>query len=188
MTLTRTIKLSLILAIVCAVPALAGAADLPATPRSPAQYDQLAHALFAQLVGINTTHAKGSAEAAEALAARFKAAGFPDGDVFVGGPRPDKMNIVVRLRGRGKGKPVLFNAHLDVVEAVRGTWSVDPFQLTEKEGFFYGRGTIDIKNEVAILSANLLRLKQEGFKPDHDIILAFNADEEAGGDANGVDW
>jgi acetylornithine deacetylase/succinyl-diaminopimelate desuccinylase-like protein len=78
-------------------------------------------------------------------------------------------------------------AHLDVVEAIRETWTVDPFVLTEKDGFFYGRGTIDIKNEVAILSANLIRLKQEGFKPDRDIILAFNTDEEAGGDANGVE-
>ena len=188
MTLTRTIKLNLILAIVCAVPAFAGAADLPATARSPAQYDQLARAVFAELVGMNTTHAKGSAEAAEALAARFKAAGFPDGDVYVGGPRPDKMNIVVRLHGRGKGKPVLFNAHLDVVEAIRETWSVEPFALTEKDGFFYGRGTIDIKNEVAILTANLIRLKKEGFKPNRDVILVFNTDEEAGGDANGVDW
>jgi acetylornithine deacetylase/succinyl-diaminopimelate desuccinylase-like protein len=75
-----------------------------------------------------------------------------------------------------------------VVEAIRETWSVDPFVLTEKDGFYYGRGTIDIKDEVAILAANLIRLKQEGFKPDGDIILAFNTDEEAGGDANGVDW
>ena len=172
----------------CAVPVLAGAADPSATPRSPAQYDQLARAVFAQLVGTNTTHAKGSAEAAEALAARFKAAGFADGDVFVGGPSPDKMNIVVRLRGHGKGKPVLFNAHLDVVEAIRETWSVEPFELTEKDGFFYGRGTIDIKNEVAVLTADLIRLKQEGFKPSRDIIVVFNTDEEAGGDANGVDW
>jgi acetylornithine deacetylase/succinyl-diaminopimelate desuccinylase-like protein len=186
---TRTIRqFALNLAVLCAVPIFAGAADRSATPRSPTQYDQLARAVFAQLVGMNTTHAKGSAEAAEALAARFKAAGFPDGDVFVGGPRPDKMNIVVRLHGRGKAKPVLFNAHLDVVEASRETWSVEPFELTEKDGFFYGRGTIDIKNEVAILAANLIRLKQEGFKPDRDIILVFNTDEEAGGDANGVDW
>src|SRR5258708_24129890 len=117
MTLTRTIhKLKTILAILCAIPAFAGAADLPATPRSPAQYDQLARAVFAELVGMNTTHAKGSAEAVGALAARFNAAGLPDADVYVGGPRPDKMNIVVRLHGRGKGKTVLFNAHLDVVE------------------------------------------------------------------------
>src|ERR1700694_3221716 len=189
MTLTRAIHhLAVGLFLLCVLPVVAGAADLPATPRSPAQSDQLARALFAQLVGINTTHAKGSAEAAEALAARFKAAGFPDADVFVGGPRPDKMNVVVRLRGRGKGKPVLFNAHLDVVEAIRATWSVEPFELTEKDGFFYGRGTIDIKDEVAVLAANLIRLKQEGFKPSRDIILAFNADEEAGGDANGVEW
>jgi acetylornithine deacetylase/succinyl-diaminopimelate desuccinylase-like protein len=188
-TVTRSIhQLALSLAIFCLVPVLADAADLSATPRSPAQYDRLARAVFAQLVGMNTTHAKGSAEAAEALAARFKAAGFPAGDVFVGGPRPDKMNIVVRLHGRGKAKPVLFNAHLDVVEAIRETWSVEPFELTEKDGFFYGRGTIDIKNEVAILAANLIRLKQEGFKPNRDIILVFNTDEEAGGDANGVDW
>src|SRR5258708_38153599 len=100
MTLTRTIKLSLILAIVCAVPAFAGAADLPATPRSPAQYDQLARAVFAELVGMNTTHARGSAEAAGALGARFKAAWFPEGDASVGGPRPHKMNIVVRLHGQ----------------------------------------------------------------------------------------
>jgi acetylornithine deacetylase/succinyl-diaminopimelate desuccinylase-like protein len=189
MSLTRAMHhLTLAIAVSCSVAAAAPAADLAATPRSPAQYDQLARAVFAQLVGMNTTHAKGSAEAAEALAARFKASGFPDGDVYVGGPRPDKMNIVVRLHGHGKGKPVLFNAHLDVVEAIRETWSVDPFELTEKDGFFYGRGTIDIKNEVAILTADLIRLKQEGFKPNRDIIVAFNTDEEAGGDANGVDW
>src|SRR5258707_964065 len=165
MTLTRAIHhLALGVAMACAVPVFAGAADPVATPRSPAQYDQLARAVFAQLVGMNTTHAKGSAEAAEALAARFKAAGFPDGDVFVGGPRPDKMNIVVRLRGRGKAKPVLFNAHLDVVEAIRETWSVEPFALTEKDGYFYGRGTIDIMNEIAFLAANLIRLNNEGIK------------------------
>jgi acetylornithine deacetylase/succinyl-diaminopimelate desuccinylase-like protein len=189
MTLTRTIRqIASAFVMLCGVSAFAGAADLPATPRSPTQYDQLAHTIFAELVGIDSTHANGSAAAAAALAARFKAAGFADGDVYVGGPRADKMNIVVRLHGRGKGKPVLFNAHLDVVEAIRETWSVEPFKLTEKDGFFYGRGTIDIKNEVSVLAANLIRLKKEGFKPDHDIILAFNADEEAGGDANGVDW
>src|SRR5258708_39042064 len=88
-------KLPLNLAVFCAVPALAGAADVPATPRSPAQYDQLARAVFAELVGMNTTHAKGSAEAAEALAPRFKAARIPDGDGSVCGPRPDSWNIRV---------------------------------------------------------------------------------------------
>ena len=167
--------------------AVASAAATP-TPRSPAAYDQLAHDIFAELVGTDTTHAKGSARAAEALIKRFKAAGFAAKDLYIGGPRADKMNVVARLRGKGKGKPVLFNAHLDVVEAVRETWSVDPFVLTEKDGYFYGRGTIDVKNEVAILSANLIRLRQENVTPDRDIILAFNVDEEAGGDMNGVEW
>jgi acetylornithine deacetylase/succinyl-diaminopimelate desuccinylase-like protein len=172
-----------------ALPLLAAAAATPATtPRSPADSERLAHDVFAELVGLNTTHAVGSAKAAEALAARFAAAGFPAEDIYVGGPRPDKQNIVVRLHGRGKGLPVLFNAHLDVVEAIRETWSVEPFQLTEKDGFYYGRGTVDVKNEVAILTANLIRLKREGFRPDRDVIVFFNVDEEAGGDANGVDW
>jgi len=183
--------LALAVALVLATPLVAGAAA-PAppapTPRSPADSDRLAHDIFAEIVGIDSTHAMGSAKTAEALIARFKAAGFPDSDLFIGGPKPDKMNVVVRLHGRGKGKPVLFNCHLDVVEAVRDTWSVDPFKLTEKDGYFYGRGTIDVKNEVAILSANLIRLKKEGFRPDRDIILAFNVDEEAGGDMNGVEW
>ena len=176
-------------AVLCAavfVPLLAAPAATP--PRSPPASERLAHDLLAELVGINTTHQIGSAAAAAALGARFKAAGFPAGDVFVGGPRADKMNVVVRLRGRGKGSPVLFNAHLDVVEATRESWSVDPFVLTEKDGYYYGRGTIDVKDEVSILSANLIRLHAEGYRPDRDIILAFNTDEEAGGDMNGVEW
>jgi acetylornithine deacetylase/succinyl-diaminopimelate desuccinylase-like protein len=167
-----------------------GAGQMKPLPahRSPPACDAIARDVFSQLIGIDSTHAIGSAKAAEMLAAKFKAAGFTDAEIFVGGPRPDKMNIVVRLPGRGRGKPVLFNAHLDVVEAIRETWSTDPFALVEKDGFFYGRGTIDIKNEVAILTTNLIRMKQEHYRPDRDIVLVFNTDEEAGGDANGVDW
>jgi len=179
----RTAAVGVLLSLLVAAPALA----VPA-PRSPAASEALAREIFAEIIGTNTTHAIGSAKAADALAARFLAGGFPAADVYVGGPRPDKMNIVVRLRGKGKGKPVLFNAHLDVVEAIRETWSLDPFVLTEKDGFFYGRGTVDVKNEVAILTANLIRLKKEGYTPDRDIILFFNTDEETGGDANGADW
>jgi acetylornithine deacetylase/succinyl-diaminopimelate desuccinylase-like protein len=98
------------------------------------------------------------------------------------------MNIVVRFHGRGKAAPVLFNAHLDVVEATRDTWTVEPFRLTEKDGFFYGRGTVDVKQEVSIITANLIRLKREHFSPERDVIAFFNTDEEAGGDANGVEW
>lgn len=187
--MNRPPRLLVLPAALVALAALAGTATAaPATPRSPAASDALAREILAELVGLDTTHAVGSAKAAGALAARFRAAGFPAEDVYIGGPKPDKMNIVVRLHGRGQGRPVLFNAHLDVVEAVRDTWTVEPFQLTEKDGYFYGRGTQDVKEEVAILTANLLRLKREGWKPDRDVILFFNVDEEAGGDANGVEW
>jgi acetylornithine deacetylase/succinyl-diaminopimelate desuccinylase-like protein len=169
--------------------ALAGStASADERPVSPPEVQRLARDVFADIVGIDTTHAVGSARIVSALAARFRAAGFQDADVWVGGPRPDKMNIVVRLRGQGVAGPVLFNAHLDVVEATRETWDTEPFQLTEKDGWFYGRGSIDVKNEVAIITTNLIRMKQEGRTADRDIIAFFNTDEEAGGDANGVEW
>jgi acetylornithine deacetylase/succinyl-diaminopimelate desuccinylase-like protein len=176
------------LAFGCGAALAARGADAPAAPRSPARYERLAHDILAELVASNTTHEVGSAQAAGALAARFTAAGFAQRDEFVGDPRPGKMNIVVRLHGRGKGEPVPFNAHLDVVEAVRETWSVEPFRLTEQDGYYYGRGTLDIKNEVAVLATNLIRLHAEEYRPDREIILALSTDEEAGGDANGVEW
>jgi acetylornithine deacetylase/succinyl-diaminopimelate desuccinylase-like protein len=161
-----------------------------ATPRSPAQWDRLAHDIFAELVAIDSTHESGSAQAAEALAARFRAAGFPGSDIAIVGPQPDKMNIVVRLHARAAAgrKPVLFNGHLDVVEASRASWSVEPFRLTEQDGYFYGRGTEDMKDEVAILATNLIRLHAEGFRPARDVVLAFGTDEEAGGTRNGAEW
>jgi acetylornithine deacetylase/succinyl-diaminopimelate desuccinylase-like protein len=81
----------------------------------------------------------------------------------------------------------LLLAHLDVVEARREDWTFDPFKFTELDGYFYGRGTNDIKSGDALLVANLIRMKQEGFQPDRDIIVALTADEE-GGSFNGVDW
>ncbi|HXQ64912.1 MAG TPA: M20/M25/M40 family metallo-hydrolase [Steroidobacteraceae bacterium] len=185
----RMVALALVLGLGAPLAARADAApSARTTPRSPAEYEHLAHDIFAELVGMNTTHAVGSTQAARALAARLVAAGIPASDVYVGGPRPDKMNVVVRLRGRGKGKPVLYNGHLDVVEARREAWTVDPFQLTEKDGYYYGRGTVDMKNEVAVMVTNLIRLQREGYRPDRDLILALTTDEEAGGDANGAEW
>jgi len=149
---------------------------------------QLARDIFKELIEINTTDSSGNTtEAAEAMAARLKTAGFAAADVQVLGPNPRKGNLVARLHGTGQRKPVLLIAHLDVVEARREDWSVDPFMFLEKDGYFYGRGTQDIKCGDAILVANLIRLKQEGFRPDRDLIVALTADEE-GGNFNGVDW
>jgi acetylornithine deacetylase/succinyl-diaminopimelate desuccinylase-like protein len=148
----------------------------------------LAHDIFKELIEINTTESVGSVTAAsEAMAKRLRAAGFPEGDIQIAGPNDRKRNLVVRLHGSGKKKPVLLIGHLDVVEARREDWTTDPFQFVEKNGYFYGRGTQDMKNGDAIMLATLIRLKQEGFRPDRDIILALTADEESGS-SNGVDW
>jgi acetylornithine deacetylase/succinyl-diaminopimelate desuccinylase-like protein len=162
----------------------------PAAAQDPGQHDRTARAIFKELIEINTTDSSGSTtKAAEAMAARLKAAGFPDADVQVLGPNPRKGNLVARLRGRGTGKPILLLAHLDVVEARKEDWSpdLDPFVFTERDGFFYGRGTTDVKGQAAIWIANLIRYKQEGFVPDRDLIVALTADEEVG-DSNGVTW
>jgi acetylornithine deacetylase/succinyl-diaminopimelate desuccinylase-like protein len=148
----------------------------------------LARDILREVVEIDTTLKTGSSKAAQAMAARLKAAGFQERDLIVDGPTPAHLNVIARLRARSSAqKPVLFIAHLDVVEARRADWSVDPFTLLEKDGFFYGRGTSDMKSEVADAVANFVRLKKEGFVPSRDLILALTDDEE-GGDFNGVDW
>ena len=171
---------------------LSGALLLLAAASLRAQVDdatkQLAHDIFKQLVEINTTDSVGSTTvAAEAMAARLRDAGFPAGEVQVLGPNARKGNLVVRLHGTGARKPLLMICHLDVVEAKREDWSTDPFQFIEKDGYFYGRGTEDVKDGDAILVTMMIRFQIEGYRPDRDIILALTADEE-GGTSNGVDW
>ncbi len=146
----------------------------------------LARQVFQQLIEVDTTDAKGdTTAAAEAMAARLRDAGFPAADVQVLAPEERHGNLVARLRGSGARKPILLLAHLDVVDARREDWSVDPFKFLEKDGYYYGRGTTDIKDGAAILVANLIRLQREGFRPDRDLILALTAGEE-GGEWNGV--
>ncbi len=150
--------------------------------------DQEARAILKQLIEINTTASVGSVtEAAEAMAQRLRAAGFAEKEVLVAGPNDRKKNLVARYRGTGQKKPILFIGHLDVVEALRTDWSTNPFEFVEKDGYFYGRGSQDMKEGDAILVTAFLRLKREGFVPDRDLILALTADEE-GGSSNGVDW
>ena len=167
-------------------PVLAGQ-DGPAMP--PEAERRLAREIYAEMIAVNSGFTTGTTTpVAEAAARRLKAAGFPDADVFVGGAIPTKANLVVRYRGSGGRRPLLLLAHTDVVEAKREDWTVDPFTLTEKDGYFYGRGVGDDKAQAAVWIANLIRYKREGFKPDRDIIVALTADEEGGGPYNGVEW
>jgi acetylornithine deacetylase/succinyl-diaminopimelate desuccinylase-like protein len=155
---------------------------------SSTTFHQLGHAVLRELIETNTTASSGNTTiAAEQLATRFRDAGFAEADVQVVGPTTKNRNFVVRYRGTGVHKPVLLLAHLDVVEAKHDDWTYDPFQLTEHDGYFYGRGTQDVKGGAAMLATTLLRLKQEGWTPDRDFILALTAGEE-GGMYNGVQW
>jgi acetylornithine deacetylase/succinyl-diaminopimelate desuccinylase-like protein len=176
----------LLIACVCAT--ALGAQQKPLTPNQ-----QLAHDVYKELVELNTSVWTGNTTpAATAMAKRFRDAGFPEKDIFVGGPTPKKHNMVVRYRGKGGPggpKPVLLLAHLDVVEALKADWSdnLDPFKFTERDGFYYGRGTADDKAMASLFVAAAIRLKKEGFVPPRDIIIALTTDEE-GGAYNGVAW
>jgi acetylornithine deacetylase/succinyl-diaminopimelate desuccinylase-like protein len=158
-------------------------------PSMPPGDRQLAREIFQQFVEIKSGYTTGSTTpVAEAAAERLRAAGFPASDIFIGGAIPTKQNLVVRLHGSGAHRPILLLAHEDVVEAKREDWSLDPYVFTEKDGYFYGRGTSDDKDQAAAWIANLIRMKREGFVPDRDIIVALTADEEGGGPYSGIQW
>jgi acetylornithine deacetylase/succinyl-diaminopimelate desuccinylase-like protein len=167
------------------------AVSAPAAAATPGllPHQQLAREILKELIEIDTTDSVGdNTAAAQAMADRLLAAGFPQEDVQVLGPAEKKGNLVARYRGRDTGrKPLLLLAHIDVVEADPADWTLPPFTFIEEDGYYYGRGTTDNKDEAAIHIANLIRMKEEGFQPDRDIIVALTADEE-GGDHNGVQW
>ena len=181
-----------IVALVLTALALTCLADLGGSARalSPTAQQQLALDIYKELVEINTVTETGdTARAAEAMAARLRAGGFSGSDVQVFTPAPRKGNLVARLRGTGARKPILLLAHLDVVPARPEDWSVDPFKLIEKDGYFYARGSIDDKFMAATFVANLIRYRQEGYTPDRDIIVALETDEEIlDRDALGIQW
>lgn len=178
---------------VAAVMFMAAAFALPAAwsaPLGDQATRQLAHDIFKQLIEINTTDSVGNVStAAQAMAQRLLDAGFSPADITVIGPNERKRNLVARYRGNptSRLKPILIIGHLDVVEARREDWTTDPFAFVEKEGFYYGRGTQDMKVSDAIAVTDFIRMRRAGFIPDRDIILALTADEE-GGSSNGVDW
>ena len=166
-------------------PLLGAIAVCLAAQTAPEQ--QKLRAIYKELIESNTSFTTGkTTPAAEAMAKRLHAAGFTDVQVL--GAAPHKHNVIARLKGTSAKKPLLLLAHLDVVEAKREDWSMDPFVLHEKDGYFYGRGTGDDKVQAAIWVANLIRYKEEGFRPSRDLIVALTADEEGGGPYNGVDW
>src|SRR5689334_6175733 len=155
-----------------------------------AQPQKLARDIYKELVEINTvTNSGDTGQAADAMAARLKAGAIPAADIQVFKPAPKKGNLVARLRGTGKKKPMIVMAHIDVVDAKREDWSIDPFTLTEKDGYFYGRGSGDDKFMASAFVANLIRYKQENFRPSRDIILILETDEEIGdGNKLGIRW
>ena len=159
--------------------------------KMPPDADQkLAKEIYKEMIEINSSvMTSTTTPVVQAVAARLRAAGFPESDIFMGGPTPGKWNIVVRYHGTGAKKPILLLAHTDVVEAKKEDWSpeLDPFKFIEKDGYYYGRGTADDKAQASIWVATLIRYKREGFKPDRDLIMALTADEE-GGSYNGVRW
>ncbi len=171
--------------------AAAGISQQQQLPQTPAQDRAQALAIFKELVEINTTDTpQGNVTTAtEAMQRHFLDAGFSPDDVHLLGPNERKKDLVVRIRAAGapKEKPVLFLCHIDVVQALRSDWSTDPFQFVEKDGYYYGRGTQDMKDSDAALVETFLRLHREGYKPQRDLILALTADEE-GGKFNGADW
>jgi len=191
----RRYSFSLSIAALCACAAVAciPSASIAQTPlpATSAEDRVLARAIFKELIEINTTDTpQGNVTAATtAMQKRFLDAGFSPDDVHLLGPDPRKMNLVVRIKAAGTPaeKPVVFLCHIDVVQALRSDWTTDPFEFVEKDGYYYGRGTQDMKNSDAALVFTFLRLHREGYKPKRDLILALTADEE-GGKFNGANW
>ena len=156
-------------------------------PMPPPANQKLAHDIFRDLIEIRSVHDVGTAETAAVLVKYLKANGFTDSEIRVlpETKYPKQVNVVVRLKGRGKAKPVMWIGHMDVVDAKADDWTLPPFKFTEKDGYFYGRGTSDMKDQDAAVAASLIRLKKEGYVPDRDIIAAFTADEEVGEEQDG---
>jgi acetylornithine deacetylase/succinyl-diaminopimelate desuccinylase-like protein len=164
---------------------LGAAAPPPTTP--PADNQKLAHDIFHDIIEVHSVHDVGTKGVADILVKYLTAGGFAASDIHVvPEPKyPHQVNVVVRIHGKGKGKPVMWICHMDVVEAKAEDWTLPPFKFTEKDGYFYGRGTSDMKDSDAAVAASLIRLKKEGYVPGRDIIVAFTADEEVGLEQDG---
>ena len=147
----------------------------------PEEVRKEAREIFQKVISFRTSEGLGQVPAmAQYLAERFRAAGFPEEDIHIV-PVGETAELVVRYRGKGGSqKPILLLAHMDVVTAKPEEWQRDPFTLIEENGYFFGRGTLDNKQGVTILTTTFLRLKREKFVPTRDLFFAFSGDEETG--------
>lgn len=170
------------------------AVTTPALAADPApRPDQLAfREIYKELVETNTTLSSGSCTlAAERMATRLRAAGIPDSQLtlFAIPEKPKEGGLVAVYPGTSKtAKPILLIAHIDVVEAKREDWERDPFVMVEENGYFYGRGTADIKSQAAVWVDTLIRFQQQGYKPKRTVKMALTCGEETNGAFNGIEW
>ncbi|MGN6059242.1 MAG: M20/M25/M40 family metallo-hydrolase [Sphingomicrobium sp.] len=175
-----------------ALVALAGTSATAAPPKlTQAQHDAT-HAMFEHVIDIPTVIGRHNVpQMAQYVADQFKAAGFPAADIHVmpyhtGSAtqgQDDTAALIVRWRAAGtpKAKPIMLMGHMDVVEAKPEDWSVDPFKMIEKDGYYYGRGSIDMKDGIVAITQAMINLKKAGFKPTRDIVVLFTGDEETNG-------
>jgi acetylornithine deacetylase/succinyl-diaminopimelate desuccinylase-like protein len=156
--------------------------EVPGVPAQTNDTDRdRARDLFRSIIAFRTSEGSGQVPAMAAyLAGKFKEGGFASEDVHIL-PVGETASLVVRYRGKSSGlKPILVLAHMDVVTARPEDWRRDPFKLVEENGFFFGRGTVDIKGDLAVITTTFLRLKAEHFLPNRDLIILFTGDEETG--------
>ncbi len=148
-------------------------------------YQQQALDIYRTIIGFRTSAGHNQVGVmANYLADQFRAGGFASEDVHVmphTAPNGDAIPVlIVRYRGDGSSgeEPILFTAHMDVVDALPEDWERDPFTLVEEEGYFFGRGSFDDKFGISMLTTTFLRMKAEGFVPNRDLIIGFTGDEE----------
>src|SRR5258707_4093207 len=178
--------------IIAAAATMVAFSALAAPPQDIQAGEQRFRELYKELVETNTTLSAGSCTlAAERVAARLKAAGFPDSDLhsFAVADHPKEGGLVTVYPGRDpKLKAILLLAHIDVVEAKREDWTRDPFTLVEENGSFYARGASDDKAEAAIWVDTLIRYRTENYRPRRTLKVALTCGEETAGAFNGAEW
>jgi acetylornithine deacetylase/succinyl-diaminopimelate desuccinylase-like protein len=155
------------------------------SPASRQREAQELRTLLSELIAVDTSNPPGNETAAAQVAARWLREAGIEAEIIE--PAPGRGNVLARLKGSGKGRPILVLAHLDTVPVKREEWTSDPWRLSERDGFLYGRGVQDNKGMAAASVLALRRLKREGVKLSRDILLYLGADEEVGG-GHGLEW